>query len=115
MAEVFRQRINRLERGEEKLPQAASDPRWTFGSQSIAAGSLHCDVWIGPAAELAARGLIAIYPVSGWWRYRTHLSRYNSRARYGLVVSITADEVEVELYTEIAQLIGLGVETEIAT
>jgi hypothetical protein len=32
-----------------------------------------------------------------------------------LVVSITADEVEVELYTEIAQLIGLGIETEIAT
>lgn len=112
-AEVFRQRINRLERGEERLPQAAPDPRWTFGSQSIAAGSLHCDVWIGPAAELSARGLIAIYPVSGWWRYRTHLDRCNSRARYGLVVSITADEVEVGLYAEIAELIGLNVEAEI--
>jgi hypothetical protein len=30
-AEVFRQRINRLERGEERLPQAAPDPRRTFG------------------------------------------------------------------------------------
>jgi len=43
-------------RGEEKLPQPAPDSRWTFGSQSVAAGSLHCDVWIGPAAELARPG-----------------------------------------------------------
>ena len=114
-ADIFRQRINSLERGEEKLPRAEPDPRWTFGSQSAAAGSLHCDVWSGPAAELAQRGLLAIYPVSGWWRYRTHLNRCNSRGRYGLVVSITADEAEVELYTEIANLIGLGIETEIST
>ena len=114
-ADIFRQRINSLERGEEKLPRAEPDPRWTFGSQSAAAGSLHCDVWGGPAAELAQRGLLAIYPVSGWWRYRTHLNRCNSRGRYGLVVSITAHEAEVELYTEIANLIGLGIETEIST
>jgi len=114
-ADIFRQRINSLERGEEKLPRAEPDPRWTFGSQSAAAGSLHCDVWSGPAAELAQRGLLAIYPVSGWWRYRTHLNRCNSRGRYGLVVSITADEAEVELYTEIANLIRLGIETEIST
>jgi hypothetical protein len=113
-AAIFRQRINRLERGEDKLPKADPDPRWTFGSQSVAAGSLHCDVWVGPAAQLAARGLIAVRPVSGWWRYRTHLRQYNSRARYGLVVSITAEDADVELYTEIANLIGLGIETEIA-
>jgi hypothetical protein len=59
--------------------------------------------------------LIAIYPVSGWWRYRLHLDRTNSRARYGLIVSITADVAEIELYTEIANLIGLAIETEIAT
>ncbi|HEY0837142.1 MAG TPA: S8 family peptidase [Azospirillum sp.] len=110
---VFRQRINRLERVDEQLPTADPDTRWTFGSQSVAAGSLHCDVWVGPAAELAARGLIAIHPVSGWWRYRTQLKRYNSVARYALVVSITAEEMDVELYTEIANLIGI--ETEIVT
>ncbi len=110
---VFRQRINRLERGEDRLPKADPDSRWTFGNQSVAAGSLHCNVWVGPAVELAARNLIAIRPVSGWWRYRTHLGQYNSRARYGLVVSITAEDAEVELYNEIADLIGI--ETEIAS
>jgi len=112
---AFRKRINRLERDEDQLLKPDPDPRWTFGSQSVAAGSLHCDVWVGPAVELAARGLIAIRPISGWWRYRTHLRQYDSRARYGLVVSITAEDVEVELYTEIANLIGIGIETEIQT
>lgn len=104
-AAIFHQRINRLERVDPKLPQAEPDSRWTFGSQSVAAGSLHCDVWTGPAAELAARGVIAVYPVSGWWRYRTHLKRYESKTRYSLVVSISSDEMEVKLYTEIADLI----------
>jgi len=112
-ADIFHQRINRLERGDEKLPPAAPDPRWTFGIQSVAAGSLHCDVWIGPAIELASRNLMAVYPVSGWWRYRTHLKRYNSRARYGLAISITSDDQEVELYTEIANIIGIGIETAV--
>ena len=107
----FRQRINRLERGEERIAAAEPDPRWIFGSQSIAAGSLHSDVCIGPAAELAAaRDLIAIYPVSGWWRYRTPLRRFRFLGtRYALIVSITAQDVEVQLYTEIANpLWGLG-------
>lgn len=113
-AAVFRQRINRLERDGTQLPKADSDPRWVFGSQSVAAGSLHCDVWVGPAVELATRNLIAIRPVSGWWRHRPHLGQLHSRARYGLVVSITAEDVEIELYTEIANQIGIGIETEIA-
>jgi hypothetical protein len=112
---IFRKRVNRLERGEDELPKTDPDPLWTFGSKSVVAGSLHCDVWVGPAVELAARGLIAIYPVGGWWRDRPHLDRYNSPARYGLVVSITSEDAEVELYNEIANLIGLGIQTEIAT
>ncbi len=108
---AFRQRINQLERSETPTPRVDPDPGWTFGSRSVSAGSLHCDVWVGPAAELAARGSIAIYPVGGWWRDRPHLRRVDSRARYGLIVSITAEASEVELYTEIASLIGI--ETEI--
>jgi hypothetical protein len=112
-ATIFKKRINRLERGDEKLPPTETDSRWLFGSNSIAAGSLHCDVWTGPAAELAARGLIAVFPVSGWWRYRTHLKRSESQTRYSLVVSIASDDVDVKLYTEIADLIRITPEIEI--
>jgi hypothetical protein len=97
----FVRRINHLERGDEAVIAAEPDARWMFGTQSVAAGSLHCDVWTGPAAELAARDLLAIVPVSGWWRYRIPLKRYESVSRYGLVISITAHDVDVELYTEV--------------
>jgi hypothetical protein len=112
---VFRKRINRLERLDEKLPPADPDTRWTFGSKSVAAGSLHCDVWVGPGVELAARNVIAVYPVAGWWRYRPNLKRYDSRARYALVVSITAEDAEVKLYAEIASLIERTIETIVQT
>jgi hypothetical protein len=113
--EVFRQRINALERaGAGPLPTPQTDSRWTFGVNSVAAGSLHCDTWVGPAIELAARGKIAVYPVGGWWRYRKHLERCNSVGRYALIVSITADDEDVELYTEIANQIGLVVSAEVS-
>src|SRR3712207_7795828 len=32
------------------------------------AGSIHADIWEGTAADLANRGAIAVYPVTGWWK-----------------------------------------------
>ncbi len=46
----------------------------------------------------------------GWWRTRTKLQRWNKFARYSLVVSITAPDVDVDLYTEILQQIIAPVE-----
>lgn len=112
---VFKHRINKLERYGPKPPDAEIDNRWTFGPKSIAAGSVHSDVWTGPAIDLAARDKIAIYPVAGWWRYRSHLKKYNSVARYSLVVSISSEEQDVNLYSEIAQVIAARVESEIST
>ena len=79
----FFRRINRLERGDEVAVAAEPDARWMFGSQSVAAGSLHCDVWTGPAAELAARDLLAVRPVSGWWRSSATVRSRSSAARTG--------------------------------
>jgi len=113
--DVFRKRVNKLERAlDERLPEAESDSRWTFGSQSVSAGSLHCDIWTGSAVELAARDQIAIYPVGGWWKYRPHLERHSSMARYSLIVSITSDDVEVKLYSEIAEYIRIAVKTQVS-
>lgn len=105
---VFRQRINALERDNGPRTAAIPDEGWTFGSQSIAAGSLHCDVWKGKAAYLAARGRIAVYPIGGWWRDRVRLKRADAKTRYSLAVSITSDEQDVTLYNEIANLISIS-------
>lgn len=84
------------------------DPNWHLGDRQRHRGSLHQDVWVGTAAELASRGFIAVYPSAGWWRTRPALERYNLPARYSLVVSIRTQQTEVDLYTSIAQKIPVA-------
>lgn len=112
----FYKRINDLERtmGEERV-RADSDDQWLFGANSRArqsAGSLHCDVWRGRAADLAGRHALAVYPVSGWWKERVPQKRYEAKARYALIATITCVEEEVDIYTEIETLVATP--TEIA-
>lgn len=104
----FYERINEMERDGSSRGPAAQDDGWTFGSQNIAAGSVHCDVWRGPAIDLASRGKIAIYPVGGWWRDRLKLERHSAETRYSLTVSISSEAQDVKLYTEIANMITLS-------
>ena len=66
-------------------------------------------MWKGAAAQLAARGLVGVYPVIGWWRERTSLRMWDKRARYTLIVSIRTPEVEADIYTPVANAIALTV------
>jgi len=105
----FRARINRQAQDEETGKKADStDPNWLFGPQFRHKGSIHKDVWRGPAADLAERGQIAVYPAMGWWRTRKKMGRYDKVARYALVVSISAPEVSVDLYTEVMNKIEVS-------
>lgn len=98
----FRARINeRVRREEESSLVGGSDPNWLLGSDNRHRGSIHKDVWHGTAAELAARGFVAVYPSMGWWRTRQKLGRHESTARYSLVVSIEAPEADVDIYSVI--------------
>ncbi len=90
-----------------------SDLSWLIGTQGRHRGSIHGDIWRGSAADLASRGSIAVYPTSGWWRTRQALQQYDRAVRYSLVVSIRAPEVEVDLYTEVANRIEVELPVEI--
>jgi len=84
--------------------ETEADTGWMFGANSRAqkvAGSLHCDVWQGFGADLATRKTLAIYPVSGWWKYRLPQKRYNDTTRYALVMTLRCLEEDVDLYAEI--------------
>ena len=65
----------------------------------------------GTAATLATRSTIAVFPTAGWWKTRQALGRYDKAARYALVVSIKASEVDVDvdLYTEVATKFAVNV------
>ncbi len=93
-----------------RLPLGGSnDPDWLIGKQNRYKGSLHSDIWKGSAVALASRGVIGVYPASGWWKTRQRPERFNSAARYTAVVSIHASEVDVDLYLAVADQIAAPV------
>ncbi|HYF77687.1 MAG TPA: S8 family peptidase [Symbiobacteriaceae bacterium] len=109
----FRSRINAAARDEEAgIRVSGEDSAWLLGKQNRAKGSLHCDIWKGTAAELADRGVLAVYPTLGWWKTRPRLDRYDQTARYALIVSIRAPEADVDLYNEIASQLTTLVELD---
>jgi hypothetical protein len=110
----FRARINAAARDEEEGTRSSQNDgvEWAIGIAKRHKGSLHADIWSGTAADLASRGVLAVYPAIGWWKDRTRLERYNKAARYALVVSIHAPEVEVDLYAEVANQITAQVMVE---
>lgn len=103
----FRKRINKAAREEESADRHESDTRWTLGPNLRDRGSLHSDLWQGPASDLARRGVVGVYPVSGWWKEREHLERYSRSARFSLVVSIITPPTEVDIYTPVVNEIAI--------
>lgn len=113
--DVFKKRVNPSERENPRVaPQAdPDDERWMLGPQSVAAGSLHCDVWTGPAIELVGRDKLCVKPVVGWCRERANKTVCNARRRYALIVSLKAPNVEVDLYTPITTTIDAMIAAEL--
>lgn len=110
----LRARINKDARTKGKTHEPIRDTgSWLVGPQQRNKGSLHVDEWSGTAADLAARGCIAVYPVGGWWKDSPKLDRSEGGVRYSLVVSIESDDVEADLWMPVA--VELGIETEVET
>jgi hypothetical protein len=100
----FRKRVNQLALAEEekRQPTQSDAAEWYFGPDLRSAGSLHTDIWMGTAADLAQRGAVAVFPVTGWWKERPDRDRSNEGARYSLIVSIETPDVEVDIWTPVA-------------
>ena len=111
----FLERINLRARAEEDRRIAATvpDDGWLLGPTLRHTGSLHSDHWRGSASDLAARGQIGVYPTMGWWRERRRHERWNSRARYALVVSITTPATDVDLYAAVQTKVQAAVAVEV--
>lgn len=107
----FVRRINAAARAEEDEhpgTQSASD-HWVIGSRGRDKGSIHSDIWLGTAAELATSNVIVVYPCIGWWRERGYLGCWNRRTRYSLIVSIVTPAEDVDIYTPVAIKLGITV------
>ena len=102
----FRRRVNKASR-EEGNRRYTQDTEWALGSDLRDRGSLHSDLWRGHASNLARRGAVAVFPVSGWWKEREQLERYHRTTRFSLVVNIHTPPTEIDIYTPVANQIGI--------
>ncbi|MGY0713659.1 S8 family peptidase [Azospirillum argentinense] len=104
----FRARINRAAAEEVggTASRGSDSQSWLIGSQQRDVGSIHSDIWRGPASDLARRSIIAVHPVGGWWKERAHLDRWASSARFALVVTIDAGDVDVDIHTPVATMVA---------
>lgn len=110
----FLKRITKAAWDEEDAADSTADDRnWTIGPNLRCKGSVHSDVWTGTAAQLAASATIAVFPVTGWWKERPSLERWNRTARYSLMISLETDAAQADLYTPIASQIGVPTTTQI--
>ncbi|PUZ28641.1 hypothetical protein DCC81_03920 [Chitinophaga parva] len=103
--EAFAARVSKAMREKDYQPEGSE--QWIIGNKIRSKGSIHKDIWIGTAADLAAKNKIAIYPVGGWWRYRKQLKRYEHSVRYSLIVTIETPDNNVDIYTPVANLIDI--------
>jgi hypothetical protein len=112
--EEFRKRLNMkaLEEDEAKPTTGGNSSEWYLGERARSRGSLHSDILSCNAADLAERGVIAVYPVSGWWKDQPKRDRSALGARYALVVSIETPGVETDIWTPVAQQVGVGIAIE---
>jgi hypothetical protein len=76
------------------------DPGWLLGSTASHRGSLHQDVWRGPAYQLADRDGISVAPIGGWWQDRSDLDRYRRPVNFSLIVSLRVPVSGTNLVTE---------------
>jgi Subtilase family len=111
-ADEFRKRLNQLalDEDEDKPDTGSAATEWFLGETARNKGSIHSDVWVGTAADLAERGVVGIYPVSGWWKDQPKRDRSNFGARYALVLSIETEAQDVDIWTPVAQQIGVPIE-----
>lgn len=111
---AFRQSINAQERENPKRggPLREPDKGWMLGSDSNSAGSIHSDVWSGTGVQLAARNMLCVKPVSGWWEERRDRRVCEQEARYSLVISLTAPDTEIDLHTPISNIIEPNIRIE---
>jgi hypothetical protein len=89
------------------------DKWWKLGVKGRTKGSIHSDIWCGSAVDLAGCSILAVYPVSGWWRKNQNFKEtVNNSTTYSLLISIRTS-VNVDLMTPVELKIANAIKTDI--
>lgn len=103
--EPFKRRINKAiqdeENGQEIRLVENDSQRWLLGVNNRNVGSIHSDIIRTTGVDLSSCNKIAVFPITGWWKTRTNLKRYNDRMRYSLIVSLDTPAEHIDLYNDV--------------
>lgn len=111
--EQFTRRVGRTAEDDDQDDNGPYSGEWDFGYNRRSVGSLHIDTLTIQASDLAQRGVLAVYPVGGWWKENRKVDPARCETRFSLVAEIDADEQNVDLYAEVQQAIAAGVAIQI--
>ncbi|GEP60429.1 S8 family peptidase [Reyranella soli] len=109
----FEKRINKAVREDGyDADHRQESGEWTLrlNDSLTTTGSIHSNIWTGTAADLAARGHIAVFPTYGWWNKRPNLNAFEKTSHYALIATISTPETDI--YTPVANLINVPVIVE---
>ncbi|QXT34861.1 S8 family peptidase [Sphingomonas sanguinis] len=98
-------RVNRAVAGDSST---ADDAGWLLGWQRRNRGTVHQDVWRGPAYQLVGRRLVNVMPVRGWWAAGRRVEKADVPVRFSLITSIRTPTVRGDLMVEMRNAVPAG-------
>jgi hypothetical protein len=90
-------------------PSGGEDDGWLLGWGKRVRGTLHHDVWSGPAYQLVGRRLLSVTPMRGWWAASPLVAPAEVPIPFSLIVSIRTPETRNDLVTEMRANVPVGV------
>lgn len=106
---------------EETSTSDSGSARWMVGEKRRHLGSIHTDIWSGPAVNMVDTRYVAVYPTGGWWKERPQFGHGERSVRFSLLVSLEVPEtasingVPVDLYSAVQQEIATRLATHVPT
>ena len=85
-----------------------SDDGWMLGSRLSHRGTIHQDIWRGPAFRLATRDGVSVAPIRGWWGDVKQTGRYKKKVRFSLIVSVRIPEGGADIYSAVLARVPAG-------
>lgn len=79
---------------------ATDDDGWLLGARR-ARGTLHQDIWRGPATDLLERGFVSVIPTRGWWATNPVGEPAERPVRFSLIMSIRTPRQDIDLFTPV--------------
>lgn len=98
--ESERRALQRVNRAVWTGDQAGQDDGWMLGRRKRSRGTLHHDIWKGPAYRLVGRRQVSVAPVRGWWASSSQIEPANVPVRFSLIISIRTPESTNDLVAE---------------